>query len=152
MAAANKQEDDVGMLSEHFGGGEQRFEFMGAAKVAGVADHELVLKSPDAAKRVIGSVNGFDLLIVGPIVNDNDIIRSETAKFVRHPLANHHIGSGGSQRLIAQIAERLTGNAVERGNAELNRHFGVDVLQPVDQVSAAAFGGAQRRDRQQRRI
>ena len=127
-------------------------ELMGATEVAGIADHELVLQSPEAAERLIGVTDGFYRFVIGPVVDDVDIVQIERVQLVGHLRADHDVGGGRAQRPIAQVRYRLAEPTFKDRGAELDGDFGIEVLQPVDEVGTAAFGGTRRRDREQRRI
>ena len=46
VSAADKQEHNARIIAQMLTSCENRIELVGAAKIAGIADHELVMKAP----------------------------------------------------------------------------------------------------------
>ena len=133
---------------------KDRLGVMRPAEIAGVADDECVREPPFAAQLVVAGRNGPDKTPIRPIRNDADSIRRGTsAGAARRPCArrSRHSAtpSAAPDRAATQDRERNAAEPAAAGHAERRRHFGIDVLKPVDGMGAAQPDDRRRHDRKQ---
>jgi hypothetical protein len=126
------------------------FELVGSAEISRVSDDELVCEPPLPTQWIVRVRNGRNLLIIAPIMDDVDAVRGHAAGDdpLRHAMPHDHIGRGRFQRSVAQVGEALAQRASKQRNAQLNRDFGVEVLQPVHEMRAALPGSSHRQNRE----
>jgi len=59
---------------------------------------------------------------------------------VGHMTADHDVSGRGLQAAIAQNGDKSKNRTFEERYAQFDGDFGIDVLQPIDQMSAATQG------------
>src|SRR5436190_962917 len=102
MTAAEECKHNVWVQSKPLACCQQGVELMGAPEVARVADDEFAFQAPFAAQWVVDLGLRGDLLVVAPIVDSLDLLRSNAAcgQLLVHPLADNDVGGGVVQRCI----------------------------------------------------
>ena len=86
--------------------------FMGAAKIAGIADHERVTQAPPLTESIRCMIDGRDNLPIRPIGNDtHTVIRNTQSRDpLGHALPQHYVHVGCLQRTVAKPSHQAIGD------------------------------------------
>jgi len=127
---------------------------MGAAEIARVAENKFVLETPLSAEGIVTLGDGDDFGIVGPIGDGCDTPRRNATgdKPCNHGLSYDDVHGGRFKRPVPQVTNAGGERAFQKWYAQFDRNFGIDVLQPVNQMGASTLGGAHCKDGNERRI
>ena len=129
-------------------------EIVGAAQIAGIADHPPALEAPLATQRVGGRRHRADQVVVGPVVDDGQAIGRDAPcqQVPAHRLAQGHVLPGRAQRPVAHASEEPADRAGGPAHAQRRRDLGEEVLAPGHELGTLQSRHQGRHHRQQRRI
>ena len=154
VAAANKEEAEALVVAQALRRGKDRFKLVSPAEVSRIANDEAVSKPPLFAQWIVCRGYGPDFLVIAPVRYDANTFRRDAAcaHDLRHAFPNHHIGSGGTQRGVAQLEKAPTERALDKRHTQRRGNLRIEILEPVDEMKAPTSGRLHYRDRQQRRV
>src|SRR5260221_3549896 len=142
-AGADDEENDAVVVLELRGGGEEGIELVDAAKVARVADDELVAQVPCPPQGVVRGVDRNDRCAIRPVVDHLDAIVRHAILALEvsgHEVANHHHAIGDCERVIPHAAQRGPAQSSSARHPVPMRDFREKILQPHHRTCAETMG------------
>jgi hypothetical protein len=154
VPAPHEHEHDASLGAQALRRIQDGFELVGAAEISRISDDELVCEPPLPSQWIVRVRDGRNLIIIAPIMDDVDAVGGHAAgeDALSHAMSHDHVGRGCFQRSVAQVGEALAQRTSKQRNAQLNRDFRVEVLQPVHEMRTAPPGSSHRQNREQGRI